>query len=133
MSLFFGGWSTNHLMILSLFLSCSLRNDICSSRWFINLSDVSLVEFTWIHSPRVCLIHDWKNSFLKLLTSVKNEVLIFLNFCSFLSFSLNFWFSFGSNKHSWFPVIFSLIDWLWINNSKSLSKFFSDVISRISK
>ena len=44
-SLFFESWSVNELMILSLFLSCSLRNDICSSRWFINLSDVLLVEF----------------------------------------------------------------------------------------
>ena len=30
-SLFFESWFTNEFMILSLFLSCSLRNDICSS------------------------------------------------------------------------------------------------------
>ena len=41
MSLFFERWSTIELMILSSFLNSSLRNDICSSRWFINLSDDS--------------------------------------------------------------------------------------------
>ena len=76
---------------------------------------------------------------MKFLTSVKNELFILLNFseiCSlsfpissintgfswFSSFSLNFWFSFGSGKHSRFPTIFSLTDWFWINSSKSLSK-----------
>ena len=44
-SLLFESWSINEFMILSLFLSCSLRNYICSSSWFINLSDISLVEF----------------------------------------------------------------------------------------
>ena len=41
----FEKWFINEFMILSLFPSCSLRNNICSSEWFINLSDVSLVEF----------------------------------------------------------------------------------------
>ena len=76
---------------------------------------------------------------MKFLTSVKNELFILLNFseiCSlsflissintgfswFSSFSLNFWFSLGSDKHSRFPTIFSLTDWFWINSSKSLSK-----------
>ena len=44
---------------------------------------------------------------------------VFLGFYDFLSI---FWFSFGSDKHSRFPMIFSLIDWFWIKNSKSLSK-----------
>ena len=44
-SLFFESCSINEFMILSLFLSCSLRNYICSSSWFINLSDISLVDF----------------------------------------------------------------------------------------
>ena len=46
-SLFFESWFINEFMILSLFLSCSsLRNDICCSRWFINLSHISFVEFS---------------------------------------------------------------------------------------
>ena len=98
--------------MLSMFLNCSLRNNICSSRWFINLSDISLVEFLQTCSLGLCLTHHWKNSFLKLLTSVKNKLFIFLNsskICSqrfptssiktcfswFSSFSLNFWFSFA--------------------------------------
>ena len=44
-SLCFESWLIDEFMILSLFLICSLRNDICSSRWFTNLSDISLVEF----------------------------------------------------------------------------------------
>ena len=127
-------------MILSLFLSCSLRNDICSSSWFINFFHISLVKFSFTCSLGLCLTHDCKNSFLNLLTSVKNELFIFLNssnICSlrfpissiktdfswFLSFSLNLWFSFGSEKHSWFPTTFSLTDWFWINSYKSLSNF----------
>ena len=126
-------------MILSLFLSCSLRNDICSSSCFINLSNISFVEFTFTCSPGLCLTNDCNNSFLKLLTSVKSKLFIFLRYfkiCSlrfpissiktgfswFSSFSLNFWFCFGSDKHSRFPTIFSLTDWFWINCSKGLSK-----------
>ena len=47
-----------------------------------------------------------------------------MGFSWFSSFSLNFWFSFGNDKHSWFPIIFSLTDWFWINNSKILSKVY---------
>ena len=46
-SLFFDSWVINEFMILSLFLSCSLTNDICYSSCFINLSDISFVEFTF--------------------------------------------------------------------------------------
>ena len=45
-SLFFESWFINEFMILPLFLSYSLRNDICCSRWFMNLSDISFVEFS---------------------------------------------------------------------------------------
>ena len=126
-SLCFESWLIDEFMILPLFLICSLRNNICSSRWFINLSDISLVEFPWTCSLGLCLTHDCKNSFLKLLTSVKNDFSIFLNsskicnlrfpissiktgFSWFSSFCLNFWFSFGSDKHCQFPVIFNLTD-----------------------
>ena len=47
-----------------------------------------------------------------------------MGFSWFSSFSLNFWFSFGNDEHSWFPIIFSLTDWFWINNSKILSKVY---------
>ena len=124
-SLFFESWFINEFMILSSFLSCSLRNDICSSSCYINLSDILLVEFSFICLLGLCLTHDCKNSFWKLLTSVKNERFIFLNsskICSLRfpisstktgfswlsSFSHNFWFSFRSGKHSQFPAIFSL-------------------------
>ena len=103
--------------------------------------DISFVELSWTCSLGLCLTHHCKNSFLKLLISVKNELFIFLNsskICSlrfpissikmsfswFLSFSVKFWFSLGNGKHSRFPKIFSLTDWLWINSSKSLSKVF---------
>ena len=59
-SLFFESWFINEFMILSLFLSCSLRNDICSSSWFINLSDISLVEFSFTCSIELCLTQDCK-------------------------------------------------------------------------
>ena len=87
-SLFFESWFVNECMILSLFLSCSLRNDICSSSWFINLYDISLVQFLFTCSLGLCLTHDCKNSFFKLLSSVKNELFILLN--SSKSFSLRF-------------------------------------------
>ena len=87
-SLFFESWFINELIILSLFLSCSLRNDICSSSWFINLYDISLVQFLFTCSLGLCLTHDCKNSFFKLLSSVKNELFILLN--SSKSFSLRF-------------------------------------------
>lgn len=77
--LFFEIWYINELMILFLFLSGSISNHICSSRWFIYLSDVSLVAFTWIRSPGAYLTHAWENLFLKLLPSIKNEFFIFLN------------------------------------------------------
>ena len=136
-SLFFENWFINEFVILSLFLSCYLRNDICSTSWFINLSDISYVKFSFTCSQGLCSTHDCKN--LKFLTSVKNELSIFLNspnICSlrfpissiktgfswFSSFCINFWFSFGSDKHSRFLTILSRKDWFWINSSKILSK-----------
>ena len=68
------------LWSLSLFLSCFLRNNICCCRWFINFSGILLIEFPWIYSLGLVLTHDCKNSFLKLLTSVKVKLFIFLNF-----------------------------------------------------
>ena len=68
---YFESWSINEFMILSLFLSCSLRIDIYSSSWFINLFDISLVEFSLTCLLVLCLTHDCKNSFLKLLTCQK--------------------------------------------------------------
>ena len=59
-SLFFESWFINEFMILSLFLSYSLRNDICSSSWFINLSDISLVEFSFTCSIELCWTQDCK-------------------------------------------------------------------------
>ena len=68
------------LWSLSLFLSCFLWNNICCCRWFINLSSILLIEFPWTYSLGLVLTHDCKNSFLKLLTSVKVKLFIFLNF-----------------------------------------------------
>ena len=79
----FESWFINEFMILSLFLSCSLEKDICSSRWFINLSEISLDELCWTCS--LCLTHDCKNLFLKLLTSVKKDLFIFLNSAKIIS------------------------------------------------
>ena len=85
--LFFDSWIINEFKILSLFLSCSLTNDICYSSCFINLSNISFVEFTFTCSLGLCLTQGWKNSFFKLLTSVKTELFIFQNSpnnCSFM-------------------------------------------------
>ena len=121
------------------FYVVSLEMIFCSSSWFLSLSHISFVELMFTYSLGLCLTHDWKNSCLKLLTSAKNELFTFLSsskifslrfpissikidFSWFSSSSLNFWFSFGSDKHSQFPTIFSLTDWFWINSSKSLPK-----------
>ena len=121
-------------MIFSLFLSCSLRNYICCSRWFINLSYISFVEFKWTCSLGLCLILDSKNSFLKLLNFSYSWILprfavwgfqylplkrVFLSFHHFLSI---FGFLLAATSIPWFPTIFSLTDWFRINSSKSLSK-----------
>ena len=109
---FFENWFINEFMILSLFLSCPLRNDICSSRWFINLSNISLIKFLWTCLLGLGVTYDCNNSFLKLLTSVKNELFILLNSSKICNLSLKqvlldfhnllavFFFFFDRDKHS---------------------------------
>ena len=131
-SLFFESWSVDELMILSLFLNCSLRNYIALlDRWFVSLSSVSLEVFAWTCSLGICLTHDCKNSFLKILTSehrnkITHSYILFL--CSdknklfiFMSSSID-----GSSKicNLRFPTSFINTGFSWFS-SFSLNLWFS--------
>ena len=71
----FESWFINKFMMISLFLSWSLRSDICSSTWFINVSQISLFKFLWTCSLGLCLAHDCKKLIFKAF-----------NFCQKLTF-----------------------------------------------
>ena len=123
-------WSNNEFTSWSFSFNSLWRKRIWLSKWPINLSE-------WFSG--VFAILDCNSSFLKIITSFKKDFFrdsnssVITDFKFLKQFSTLKWFSnwfcrfllidsVGRDRHSRFPIVFSLNELLFINGFNNLSK-----------